>query len=407
MNIIKKTYNDFLQNYNKRKKKLYSEGLAGYIKYSSGYILIIVLVTVTLLVAVSTDFIIVAQTNIGYMQKFENRLKGSYKARSGFELAKYILQADRAGVSLQSITGRPTDRNADSYNDIWALDFPPIPIEDSDVKIKIRCENSKINLSILANEFVDRTPFYGITQRFFINMGLSMDYADIIIDWVDINEQPHPRGAESNYYRSLNPAYNAKNAGMDSIAELLMVKDMTPEIYYGLGGGNHGQETNLVENNHGIPSLDIDDLGEINDDPESVIDGARTDTRFTSDIEIGREKSRKLSDYFRAYGYRDEFYHDFNKININTASFRVLSALTDYMTDAIVTELIQRRHERPFTSVNQVQDLIPDDNIRDNLLGVRSYIFKIDISVYIKGSEVKTTVYFNRDNNQILYWLEE
>ena len=61
-----------------------------------------------------------------------------------------------------------------------------------------------------------------------------MDYADMIKDWVDIDDSRSPYGAESSdYYLNLEYSYKAKNAAMDSIDELLMLKDMTPEIYYG------------------------------------------------------------------------------------------------------------------------------------------------------------------------------
>ena len=40
-------------------------------------------------------------------------------------------------------------------------------------------------------------------------------------------------GAESSYYASLDPPYEAKNAPLDCIEELLMVKGITKEIFNG------------------------------------------------------------------------------------------------------------------------------------------------------------------------------
>jgi general secretion pathway protein K len=408
---MKKLLYKFIEWYNRRKEILNREGLVKYISSTGGYILIIVLITITLLVTLSTEFIILAQTNIGYIKKFDARVKALFLARSGFELSKYILQADKSGVNLQALTGKATDKNIDSYNDLWAVDFPSIPIEDGSVKITISDENSKINLSVLANEVVDKTPYYSITQRFFMNMGLPMDLADIIIDWVDIDDSRFPYGVESEYYQTLIPPYNSKNASMDSIDELLLLKDFTPEIFYGLGGGNIGMETGLVNDNKGITSLDMSKISEMADKGTAAREisspAAGTDDRSLTTIPVGKESSRKLSDYFRVYGSRDDYLNDFNKININTASYRVLSALTDYMTDDIVAELIRKRMENPYRSMDQVKELIPDDTIRNNILTVRSHIFKIIVSVEVARSSAVLTVYFNRDNNQILYWLEE
>src|SRR5262249_5719734 len=40
-------------------------------------------------------------------------------------------------------------------------------------------------------------------------------------------------GAESDYYQGLPRPYVAKNAPMDAIEELLLIKGVTPELFYG------------------------------------------------------------------------------------------------------------------------------------------------------------------------------
>lgn len=386
--------------YNRRSDDIQKSGLALYFN-SGGYILIIVLLVTTLLASISAEFIVVAQTNAGYFRKMDEKTRALYISKSGVELAKVILAADKSGASIPAFSGKNSDRNIDTYNDIWGVDFPELPVDEGSVKISISDENSKINLSVLGNEAVDKTPYYAIVQRFFMNMGLLPDFADVILDWVDIDSSRSPYGAESqDYYLTLPSPYSAKNSAMDSIDELLMLKSMTPEIYYGLGGGNSGNERYLVENNKGDTSLNLDKMIFGNATPKK-------DDAIKSNFKIGREKSRRLFDYFRAYGFRPDYMSEFNKININTASFRVLSALTDSMTDDKVTELINRRQKKPFTSVDEVADLIADETIRKNIITVRSYIFKIEITGTVKNTSVKTTVYYNRDTKKYLYWSEE
>ena len=46
---------------------------------------------------------------------------------------------------------------------------------------------------------------------------------------------PRPAGAESDYYQGLNPPYYAKNAPIDDIQELLLIKGVTPEMFDGSG----------------------------------------------------------------------------------------------------------------------------------------------------------------------------
>jgi general secretion pathway protein K len=369
-------------------------------------VLVIVLIVTTLLVSLSSEFIVVAQTNLGYLKKLDNRLKATMLAKSGIELSEYILKADKKGISGESLTGKMTDKNIDSYNDIWAINFPPVPLDEGEIKLEIIDENSKINLSVLANEFVDKTPYYAIAQRFFLNMGLPMDLADIIVDWVDIDDSRFPFGAESSdYYQSQVPPYSAKNNAMDSIDELLMLKDFTPEIYYGMGGGNSGIEENLVDNNRGDVNLDFSKIADMTGEKESVIKDQYSPEE--KGVSIGKEKNRALQDYFRVYGNREDYLNELNKININTAPFRVLAALTDNMTDDIVTQIITNRTAQPYKSVNEVKDLIQDETVLKNILTVKSHIFKIIATATTESATVKITAYYNRDSHKVLYWSEE
>ncbi|NMB64488.1 MAG: general secretion pathway protein GspK, partial [Spirochaetes bacterium] len=138
-----------------------------------GYVLIIVLIIIAAIISISSEFLILAQTNTRYLQSFTNRQKAYWIARSGINLAIELLEADKRGSIANFLSGDiETDPNVDSYKDIWALPLPEIPLENGSIQLFIEDENSKINVSVLANEFVDQTPYYVITQRFFINMGL-------------------------------------------------------------------------------------------------------------------------------------------------------------------------------------------------------------------------------------------
>ncbi|HPV41851.1 MAG TPA: general secretion pathway protein GspK [Spirochaetota bacterium] len=398
----------FMANYEKRRKLLDENGVLSYLRSSSGYVLIIILIITTLLISIAGEFIVIAQVNIGYAQKLKNHLRANYLAKSGVQLCQLILYADLKGLNTEMITGKATDKETDSYNDIWALNVPEMPLTEGSVKLEIIDENSKINMSVFANEFTDRSKYYYFAQNFFMNMGLPMDFADIIHDWVDIDEQRMPYGAESqDYYQTLKPGYNSKNNTMDSVDEMLMLKDMTPEIYYGFGGGNfesEKNEQNLVEDNKGDTDLSLDKIEELAG--ESAAKKVSPRDKNLETTAIGKEKSRRLSDYFTVYGDRQDYLSDFNKININTASYRVLSALTDKMTPDIVTEIIRRRLAQPFKSVDEIKDLISDTTITDRL-SVKSSVFRIIATATVDGVQAKITAVYNRNLRSLYYWCEE
>lgn len=394
-----------------RERDLRERGIFTYFGNRSGYVIVIVLMLVSLIFPIATEFIRVAQTNIGFSKKLNGRLKASYMAKSGIQLAKLLLYLDLKGVTGEQITGKPSDKDTDSYNDIWAIEAPEFPICDDcgTIKLKIIDENSKINLSLLANEYSDTpTKFYYWTQNFFMNMGFPPDIADAIVDWVDIDDSRMPYGAEGHdYYMNLPVPYPCKNNAMDSIDELLMVKDMTPMIYYGLGGGNfesEKSEQSLVDDNRGKMDLGKDKMADLFG--QGAADKVPEKNKNKELVKIGKEKSRALSDYFTVYGERGDYNSDFNKININTASYRVLSALTDKMTPDIVTEIINRRLVRPYKTVDEIADLVKDNTIRDRL-STKSFVFRIISTATVDDVQVKITAVYNRSMRVLYYWCEE
>jgi len=59
---------------------------------------------------------------------------------------------------------------------------------------------------------------------------------DSILDWCDPDNLRRSHGAENAYYQKRNPPYLAKNGLFDSPDELLLVRGVTPEVYYGTEG---------------------------------------------------------------------------------------------------------------------------------------------------------------------------
>ncbi len=94
-------------------------------------------------------------------------------------------------------------------------------------------------------EYIDTTSRLNINTADLATLGKlpaminSPSLAAAIVDWRDADDNPttsgNAQGAESDYYGSLNPPYNAKNAPFDTVDELLLVQGFTPEILYGAG----------------------------------------------------------------------------------------------------------------------------------------------------------------------------
>ena len=92
----------------------------------------------------------------------------------------------------------------------------------------------------------------------------------------------------------------------------------------------------------------------------------------------------------------------------NTAPYRILQALPltsdapdDTMTEDVVVELIAGR---PYKKIQDVQDKITNQLLREKCLSVKSHIFKItSIGVY-NDTGVKIEGIFYRDGKRFFYW---
>ena len=137
---------------------------------------------------------------------------------------------------------RPPAEPYDSLNQIWAggpggpmakptarwreSPWTIFKIGDGTVSLKIIDLERKANIN---------TAPPAVLQQALTVMGVDADdisvVSDSIQDWRSPPAPPRVAGAESDYYQSLTPPYNAKNAPIDDMSELLFVKGVTPEMY--------------------------------------------------------------------------------------------------------------------------------------------------------------------------------
>lgn len=89
-------------------------------------------------------------------------------------------------------------------------------------------EERKMNLNAVKSR--------DVLQRLFQECGkLPRDdaraMAEALIDWRDEDDDASLSGAESGYYKGLNPPYAPRSQGLKTLQELRYIKGMTPEIY--------------------------------------------------------------------------------------------------------------------------------------------------------------------------------
>ena len=135
---------------------------------------------------------------------------------------------------------------------------------------------------------------------------------DSIMDWRDKDNFHRANGAEDDYYLSLPQPYKCKNGNFTSIEELLLVRGVTPEIFYG-----------------GLKDM------------VAVYQGEDTVMVLGRDIRRWEES-------------------DFNRININAASPRMLRALPR-MTEDMVQAIMKYREKKDFRSLSDLALIVGSD----------------------------------------------
>jgi type II secretory pathway component PulK len=202
-----------------------------------------------LIVALLAIFVLSANAALlWYSMQVDMKLAGKssdepqllWLGRSGVELARYVLGQEA------SVPGEPYD----ALNQIWA-GGPGGPGETNGVLTGISLDHFQIGEGWVSIKIIDEERYANINtanpqllNQAFTAMGMDANdipvVSDSILDWVQPGDNPRLDGAKNQYYLGLNPPYYCKEAPMDDISELLLVKGITQAMYTGGSEPNAG-----------------------------------------------------------------------------------------------------------------------------------------------------------------------
>ncbi|TWT67011.1 General secretion pathway protein K [Posidoniimonas polymericola] len=99
-------------------------------------------------------------------------------------------------------------------------------------------ESARLNLNtlLLADDYAEN----GARLQLMALPGMTESIADAILDWLDEDDDIRDLGAESQYYSSLDEPYEPINGPLESIDQLLMVRDVSVDLLYGLDSDRNG-----------------------------------------------------------------------------------------------------------------------------------------------------------------------
>ncbi len=195
-----------------------------------GIALITVILIVVVLVAVVIELNRLTRADIYDAANISDGIRLSYIAKSGIYGAAAILAN--------------AQKDYDTLGDDWAK-METISLQsgalfsDGYFIAHIEDEMGKIPLNklVVGHEYNEEVKAMLLRLLLQPEFGLTSSQASDIVasikDWIDADDEPTPGGAESSYYASLQTPYQAKNAPMDCIEELLMIKGITKELFNG------------------------------------------------------------------------------------------------------------------------------------------------------------------------------
>jgi len=324
------------------------------VRGEKGIALVLALLVITILCVMVVEFNYLMRVDITIAANIRDDSRALYIAKAGVNTAIAVLKQD--------------DNNYDAPSEDWGklAELSRIPLAYSEylgegsIIIDISDEDSKINVNKIVGE---NSKSLHQLNRLFELLEINTEIIDSIRDWIDSDHDTRATGGEDDYYQGLENPYPCKDSYLITVSELLMVKGITDEIFYGT-------------------------------------------------------KERKGIRNFLTV-------HSDGKININTTSSLILQTLCYWeddewnfpVSEEIAKGIVEYRgDEEVFEDISDLKKVSGIDEIYEKIkdqITVQSNFFSVDVTgrVHMAEKRIKTIINRERDGGEramkIAYWAVE
>jgi len=334
-----------------------------------GVVLILAVFAVVLLTVLAVGIAAAVRVELRASRASLDRTQALFLAEAGKNQARAILLYDDAGV--------------DTLIDEWGPDAEepldlPHQIGDGFYRVRVYDACGRINI----NE-ADYDTLVRLTG--------DPAAAASILDWRDEGEGVTPDGAEKEYYAGLPWPYVPRDGPFQTPGELLLVRGVTPEMYFGsverpgladlITVDSESSNTDAT----GVPRMLLNEFrnwGEFSNWEDSIMarfgsvltmyEANEIFRGFTELTDLGLDGYTSLAQLASAAGLDfgtitqiiDSFTVEMSpvergKVNVNTAPLEVLAALPG-SSEALADAIIVRREAQPFRSLGDVVTMLVD-----------------------------------------------
>jgi len=316
-----------------------------------GIILIVVLWVMTALAVLTLSFSRESRVEVMTARNARSMEKAYYIARAGMENTIYQIIQRRMSSFTQTAFGEEPN----------PIDLGRVTggFDGGSWQVRVQDESGKININTVSEQQLD-----ALIRAAGIEDPDAKVLVDSILDWRDADSTPRDNGAEDDYYQSLDTPYTVRNGRFDAVEELLLVRGMTGDYFYGKPGRT---QDGTVEYKYG------------------------------------------LSRFFTVYTTRDQ-------VNVNHAALPVLLSINGMPPEA-AQMIYERRLIQPFQAAAEISREIPiplGAGVTGRLTTVLAGILTLTAEAHEEGTRVRRVIRAvvnldstgEQDPYQILYWNE-
>jgi len=201
----------------------------GLLSKAKGVALVMVLWVVAILSVIVLEFCFAMRTEVNIANNYKEEFQLYAMAEGGVQraIAELIYKHD-PGVQQMRKTMKLEEVPSEKKE--WVMDGRsyPLPFGQGVCEVRVMSEAGKININLVSESTL---------RKIIGNFGLEGEERDVVVDsildWRDADDFHRINGAENDYYQSLKEPYDCKNGNLDSIEELLLVRGMTADLFYG------------------------------------------------------------------------------------------------------------------------------------------------------------------------------
>ncbi|MDW8305913.1 MAG: type II secretion system protein GspK [Leptospiraceae bacterium] len=265
------------------------------------------------------------------------------------------------------------------------------PLGNGIVSLTLQEETGKININRLVHFFDDEMDLRTreMLDRLATSFSLSYEIWDAVVDYIDENSTPMPKGFEKEQYLQLNPPRRIKNSRLHSLEELLLIPGFDRRLVY------EDIRSEALQQERSMDFLTEEERLAVTKDDFILANNLTTALPY---------------DPLEATGER---------ININTAPYHVVLSLSEFMTPTIARKIIASRFRRGgrFRNMAEMLQSVPELSQRttgditlaqeiEQRIVFQDRLYKIVSEASLEGHTAHVMAYFDVVARKITSYLE-